>query len=141
MNMKKLIIVLIVLSFLTSCGNKNQESNTEIWDTLTWLTETWITDNEIDNKDNSAIVDNTGADDSSEINNQKNNSDNWTTSKDKNNNNDNPKSIEWNSWVSSSSWWSNTKDDSGISDDAALEKEVNDLLDDFIDSLDNYDKQ
>ncbi len=135
--MKKLVIALIALSFLASCGNKDEEINTNSWSTATWITQSWAILDDSDETDSSWTEDtiNTGTWD--KVNNiiEKENSNN--TSNNKPTNTNNPK---WNSWVSSSSGWANTKDDNVPTDDAELEKEVNDLLDEFINSLDNYDK-
>jgi len=119
--MKKIIVSLVVLSFLASCWN-NKQIPEEI--------DTWVIDkglNQNINDDNQTGVTDTGSTVNTNWNTK---TDNWTNSE-SNSNSATGKLVE-----KKPGSWDNTG-----SDEANLEKEVNDLLDEFIDSLDSYDKK
>lgn len=115
--MKKIIALLILSVLLSSCvdKNENESKETEIPNSNIEINDDGIKVEFNDNESNMKIVVNE-KDDIIEINNNENNIkiENWNIIK-KTSTGTNP-------------------------DDAALESEVNDLLDEFIDSLDSYDK-
>lgn len=129
-NMKKLVIALIALSFLTSCGNKNEDIKTETWSTETWVTETWSSNIDENENDESTEVENSESGKSTNVA-----DDIKTKSKNKSTN------VNSSTGTTNVNAWKKTEDKTDVSaDDAALEKEVNGLLDEFINSLDNYEK-
>ena len=123
--MKKSLSILILSLFLASCSiwtkntmeeNKNENNSTINQETNTWVkeeTNSWnIAENETSEN---------------EVNIEKSNS--WTKE-------------ETNSWNTEEVKTTDTNESPKTTneDEKALEAEVNGLLDEFIDSLDNYDK-
>jgi len=121
--MKKFLALIVILFSLSSCGN-NKDKNTDEENNASWTqvenNETWT---QIKKEKDPEI--NTGEKET--INNT--NEGNVINS---NNQNNTSEKLQNNDAVSGTS--------SGSADEKVLEKEVNDLLDEFIDSLDNYEK-
>jgi hypothetical protein len=129
--MKKIIITLIALALLSSCWNKDKSIETISWSTDT-ETKKWINNNsnsEIENTENEQVNEKDWATDT------KTNTETWKTQWKTN-------TEEWksDSKTIDKSWIKKETPVTVKTDDEALETEVNNLLDDFIDSLDNYDK-
>ncbi|MFK7779924.1 MAG: hypothetical protein QM490_02150 [Candidatus Gracilibacteria bacterium] len=115
--MKKILTLLIAFFALTSCYGTTEESSTDkipVNENPADVTDIVENDSD-DEKDDDENKNSTGTID---INIVENNSDD----KDDSENNQNDSNTETNT------------------DEEVLENEVNDLLDEFIDSLDNYDK-
>ena len=125
--MKKIIISLIILSVISSCWNK------EKIETATWTTNTWSIQWIDKNTDSELNATNSG---------QTNDND-WYTNLDTNVNTDISTWIKpWKTddKVVNKPWVKKEIPVKANTDDEALETEVNDLLDEFINSLDSYDK-
>ena len=110
--MKKILSLLIITVFLTSCTGNTQDTPT---DELPW-----VTTNELPKVDE----------------NQTNVEENTNENEDKDSDEATSEKIEENT-ETPVEWIPDTEVNT---DDEALEAEVNDLLDEFIDSLDSYDK-
>lgn len=117
--MKKIIIMLVIASFLTSCWTKNTENETNSWATDTEINQETDTDINVETTQSGQTID---------VNWEIKVS-NWTTTTNTNNNTE--IKVE-----------NNTDTNTKVTpeEEAALENEVNDLLDEFINSLDTYDK-
>lgn len=132
--MKKIVIILVTLTFLVSCGNKENENETNSgttnievnsWTIIDEKSETGSIDNEwVENA-------NSGTENTDNTINSSGTTNIWTVNNNSGVINNNPETINKDTKAPS------TKVNS---DEAALEAEVNDLLDEFINSLDNYEK-